>query len=43
MPLWGLAEWDLTEPTLEKKKIIREIHRKRNPFFDEAIRIRKKE
>jgi hypothetical protein len=38
MPLWELSEWDLTELNLEKKRIIREIHRKRNPFFDEAIR-----
>jgi hypothetical protein len=37
MPLWELSEWDLTEPNLEKRKIIREIHRKRNPFFDEAL------
>jgi hypothetical protein len=37
VPLWELSEWDLTEPNSKMKRIIREIHRKRNPFFDEAI------
>jgi hypothetical protein len=38
MPLWELAEYGANESNEEKRAIIEEIWRKRDPLFDEAKR-----
>jgi len=38
IPLWELAAFGATEPNEERRKIVEEIWRKRDPSFDEAKR-----